>query len=257
MGGIGLICRAIRGLALGRVLAIGAALTLLGSRAQAGPPFITDDPEPTEYQHYEIYLFTSGSSATDGTTGESGVDFNYGALPDLQLNAVVPMAYSLPRDANEIGFGNVELAAKYRFLHQSQIGWDIAVYPRVFLPSGSSRVGNNHPALFLPLWFQKDWGDWSTFGGGGCQLQHGDDSQNFCLMGWALTRQVLPDLQLGAEIVHQTPDTKNSHASTEIGAGFRYDLNEYYHLLGYYGLGLQARATNARHIWYASILFTF
>ena len=258
MGEVEHIGRAIHSLALGSAVGIGACFVLPVIPAQAGPPFVSDDPEPTDYQHYEIYFFANGSSAADGTTGESGVDFNYGALPDLQLTAVVPMAYSLPRDAaNAVGFGNVEFAAKYRFLHQKEIGWDIAVFPRVFLPSGSSRVGDNRPALLLPLWFEKDWGDWSTFGGGGCQLQHGDDARNFCMAGWALTRQILPDLQLGVEIVHQTPDTKHGHASTGIGAGFRYDLSEHYHLLGYYGPGLQATATNARHSWYASILFTY
>ena len=255
MGEIDVIGRGVRGFAFSCVVVVGAAIAL---PAKAGPPFVSDDPEPTDYQHYEIYLFTNGSNATDGTTGESGLDFNYGALPDLQLTAVVPMAYSLPRDAADaIGFGNVELAAKYRFLHQNEIGWDVAFFPRVFLPSGSSRVGDNHPALLLPLWFEKDWGDWSTFGGGGCQFQHGDDARNFCLAGWALTRQVLPDLQLGVEIVHQTADSKNGHGSTGIGAGFRYDLSEHYHLLGYYGPGLQATATNARNNWYASLLFTF
>jgi hypothetical protein len=250
-----IINRAIRCLA---ALAFAATFTLFATPVQAGPPYITDDPEPTDYQHYEIYLFANGTGAADGKAGESGVDFNYGALPDLQLTAVVPLAYSLPSDgANEVGFGNVELAAKYRFLHQKEIGWDIAVFPRVFLPSGSSRVGDNHPALLLPLWFEKDWGDWSTFGGGGCQLQHGDDSKNFCMAGWALTRQVLPDLQLGVELVHQTADTKGGRASTGIGAGFRYDLGGHSHLLGYYGPGLQATATNPRYTWYASMLLTF
>jgi outer membrane putative beta-barrel porin/alpha-amylase len=255
MGGINPVGRAIRRFAFGLTIAIGPACV---HPAQAGPPYVSDDPEPTDYQHYEIYLFTTGSNAADGTNGESGIDFNYGALPDLQLTAVIPMAYSLPRDTtNAIGFGNVELAAKYRFLHQKEIGWDVAMFPRIFLPSGSSRVGNNQPALLLPLWFEKDWGDWSTFGGGGCQLQHGDDAQTFCLASWAVTRQILPDLQLGIEIVHQTPDTKHGHSSTGVGAGFRYDLSEHYHLLGYYRPGLQARASNARHSWYASLLFTF
>src|SRR5690348_14235067 len=155
MGGINPVGRAIRRFAFGLTIAIGPACV---HPAQAGPPYVSDDPEPTDYQHYEIYLFTTGSNAADGTNGESGIDFNYGALPDLQLTAVIPMAYSLPRDTtNAIGFGNVELAAKYRFLHQKEIGWDVAMFPRIFLPSGSSRVGNNQPALLLPLWFEKDW----------------------------------------------------------------------------------------------------
>jgi hypothetical protein len=248
------IDRAARRLAFVFIIVIGA----YALPAQAGPPYFSDDPEPTDYKHYEIYLFTNGSNAADGTSGESGVDFNYGALPDLQLTAVIPMAYSMPHDAaHAIGFGNVELAAKYRFLHQKEIGWDIAVFPRVFLASGSSRLGENHAALLLPLWFEKDWSDWSTFGGGGCQLQHGNDARTFCSASWALARQFLPELQLGAEIVHQTAAVKGSHASTQAGIGLRYDLAEHYHLLGYYSAGLQGRAANARHSWYGAILFTF
>ena len=29
--------------------------------AQAGPPFMTDDPEPVDYQHYEFYTFSTGT----------------------------------------------------------------------------------------------------------------------------------------------------------------------------------------------------
>ncbi|MFY9835137.1 MAG: hypothetical protein WAK55_01450 [Xanthobacteraceae bacterium] len=45
----------------------------------AGPPYISDDPEPTDYRHYEIYTFNSGTNSRDATDGETGVDFNYGA----------------------------------------------------------------------------------------------------------------------------------------------------------------------------------
>ncbi|HXW72984.1 MAG TPA: hypothetical protein VEK34_16435 [Methylocella sp.] len=40
----------------------------------AGPPFVTDDPEPVEYQHYETYFFTLGSLAAGEAAGV--------ALPD-------------------------------------------------------------------------------------------------------------------------------------------------------------------------------
>lgn len=233
-------------------------LALLAAPALAGPPYISDDPEPTDYHHYEIYLYSNGGSARDGASGETGIDFNYGALPDLQLTAVAPLAYSMSANAaNEVGFGNIELAAKYRFLRQETIGWDVALFPRVFLPSLSSRVGEDHPALLLPLWLEKDWGAWSTFGGGGCQLDRGGTSRDFCMAGWALARQVLPDLQLGAEVVHQTPTTQGGRALTGIGAGLRYDLDDHYHLLAYFGPGLQNAAETSQYSWYASILFTF
>ena len=76
-------------------------------------------------------------------------------------------------------------------------------------------------------------------------------------MGWALARQVLPHLQVGAEIVHQTPDTKGSHSFTGIGGGVRYDLSDKHHLLAYIGPGLQNAAETAQYSWYVSMLFTF
>src|SRR5271156_6783539 len=43
------------------VVAIEAGLLALAPfAALAGPPFMTDDPEPVDYQHYEFYTFTQG-----------------------------------------------------------------------------------------------------------------------------------------------------------------------------------------------------
>ena len=37
----------------------GLSLALM-ARLCAGPPFLTDDPDPVDFQHWEAYLFTSG-----------------------------------------------------------------------------------------------------------------------------------------------------------------------------------------------------
>jgi hypothetical protein len=41
-----------------------AGFVLLSSSALAGPPFITDDPEPVDHLHWEIYTFSQGMRAT-------------------------------------------------------------------------------------------------------------------------------------------------------------------------------------------------
>jgi hypothetical protein len=235
------------------------ALSLgLAVPAMAGPPYLTDDPEPTDYRHFEIYTFSNGTATRDGTTGEAGVDFNYGGAPNLQLSATVPAGYSFPAAAPAAtSLGNIELAAKYRFLTQQSFGLDVAIFPRVFLPSGSPSVGQRHASFLFPLWLEKDWGQWSAFGGGGCAIDRGGDSQDFCLMGAVLTRQVLSNLQVGLELFHQTADTQGAEATTSIGAGFRYDLNENFHVLGYLGQGIQNVDATDRYNWYTAILFTF
>jgi len=226
--------------------------------ALAGPPYVSDDPEPTDFGHFEIYLFEDGTTARGGTGGEAGIDFNYGAAPNLQLTAVVPLGYAAPAGGpGSVNLGNIELAAKYKFLHQEDVGLDVAFFPRVFLPSGSPAVGERHASLLLPFWLSRDWGAWSAFGGGGCTLDHGGEAQNSCLVGAALARQVLPDLQLGLEVYHQTANTRGGRNFTGLGGGAIYDLNEHYHLMASFGPGLQNAGENGRLSWYTALQLTF
>jgi hypothetical protein len=236
----------------------GFALALLIRSAVAGPPYVSDDPEPTDYQHFEIYTFNNGTTTRDGTAGQSGIDFNYGAAPDLQLTATLPIGFDRPvGGGTSVGLSNIELAAKYRFLHQDGFGLDVSVFPRVFLPSGSNGVGDNRVSLLLPVWVQKDWsGGWSAFGGGGCTVSE-FRAVDFCEAGAVLTYQLLPKLQIGAEIFHQTADSNGTPATTSVGVGWRYDLNDNYHLLGYVRRGIENTSDTDQYSWYASVLFTF
>jgi hypothetical protein len=236
----------------------GLVLALLAEPAFAGPPYVSDDPEPTDYKHFEIYTFNNGITTRSGTTGESGIDFNYGAAPDLQLTATLPGGFNRPSGGGTtLGPGNVELAVKYRFLHQDGFGLDVSVFPRVFLSSGSNITGDNRASLLLPIWIQKDWnGGWSAFGGGGCTVSE-FRAVDFCQVGGVLNYQLLPKLQIGAELFHQTADSVGTPASTSIGVGWRYDLNDNYHLLGYVRRGIENTNETDQVSWYASVLFTF
>jgi hypothetical protein len=215
------------------------ALALPTRLAVAGPPYISDDPEPTDYQHFEIYTFNLGTVTRNGTTGQSGIDFNYGAAPDLQLTATLPEGFDRLVGGTDFGWSNIQLAAKYRFLHQDGFGLDVSIFPRIFLPSGSNLIGDNRASLLLPIWIQKDWsGGWSAFGGG-------------------VTYQLLPKLQIGAELFHQTAASSGMPATTSVGVGWRYDLNDNYHLLGYVSRGIENINETNQVSWYASVLFTF
>jgi hypothetical protein len=233
------------------ILPILAFLTC--SPAWAGPPFATDDAEPTEKGKYEVYLF-----ASDGSHGATGIDFNYGAGPDLQLTAAIPLEWEKPTGGHRMsGIGNIELAAKYRFLHQHDVGVDVAIFPRVFLPAVSKQVGDQHASLLLPLWVQHDWKKWSLYGGGGCTFALAKGTKNFCTIGTVATARVAKHLQIGAELVHETPATLGGVASTKLGFGATWDLNEHVHLLVSAGPGLQHRRINDRTNWYVSLLGTF
>jgi hypothetical protein len=242
-----------------RALAFSAVLGL-ASPAIAAAPFVTDDPNPTNTREFEIYAFNTGANTEQGTSGANGIELSYGGAKDLQLTVIVPHSFDLPREgASTAGFGNIELGAKYRFLHQEDVGVDVAVAAHFFFPSISTHGGDRHSSFFLPLYIDRSWDDerWLTYAGGGCTINQGGGSQNFCQIGWVLTHQFTARLNMGIEIHHETADTIGGKASTGIDVGAVYDISDTYHLMASGGPGIQNAAETNRFSWYAALLATF
>jgi hypothetical protein len=60
-----------------RFASLSAAFALAAaSAAVAGPPYQTDDPEPTEPGHWEIYNFIALDGRSGTIDGEGGLDLN-------------------------------------------------------------------------------------------------------------------------------------------------------------------------------------
>ena len=58
-----------------------------------------------------------------GTGSSAGIDFNYGLAPETQLDVWVPAALTSPlRGPTAVNLGNIQVALKYRFLHQRVSG---------------------------------------------------------------------------------------------------------------------------------------
>jgi hypothetical protein len=218
--------------------------------ALAGPPFFTDDPQPPDLGHFEINIAAQGIRHRGGREGAlPGIDANYGATPDLQLHLATGLATQKTDGKNTAyGYGDTELGAKYRFLHQEEDGWDVATYPIVVLPTGDAGrgLGAGHTRALLPLWVQKDFGDWSTFGGGGYWINRGGGAKDYWVVAWALLRKIDDRLSLGGELFHQTSDGTDSPARSGFNVGGLLQVSESGHVLFSAGRGLtHATATNA------------
>jgi hypothetical protein len=109
----------------------------------------------------------------------------------------------------------------------------------------------------IPVWVERDFGPLSVFGGGGCVINRGGASQDYCEWGGSVTRKVSERLTLGAEVFHQTPDTRHGRASTDLGLGAVYDLSEHFHLMTSFGPGVQNRSDTPRFHGYVALLTTF
>jgi hypothetical protein len=60
---------------------------------QAGPPFITDDPDPVPYKHGEMYLGSTGTkSKSEFYAFLPFIEADYGVFKDTQLHIIIPLS---------------------------------------------------------------------------------------------------------------------------------------------------------------------
>jgi hypothetical protein len=99
----------------------GASIFMLGAPAFAGPPYVTDDPEPTPYRSYEIYLASDYARSADSVDVTAPhLEFNYGLFPNVQVTATLPLAgSSLPKGAMHFGYGDTEFEVKARVIQET------------------------------------------------------------------------------------------------------------------------------------------
>lgn len=200
--------------------------------AFAGPPYLNDDPVPTDLGHWEIYAFASGEGRPSALDAEGGIDLNFGAFKNVQLTATLPLGFSHePGMDRRIGPDDVEMGVKYRVINDSKHGLSAAIFPRAILPTSDSG-GQGKTSFLLPVWIEKDFdGGTSLFGGGGFEFNPGQGNRNFWQAGIAVTHEVTDKLSLGAETAWQQSDAIDGTDQIRVGAGSILKLSEHYALL--------------------------
>jgi len=199
--------------------------------AFAGPPFLTDDPEPVEFKHWEAYLFSTVDAARDQTNATGpAVELNVGALPDLQVHLIIPLAYASPSGGpNAYGLGDIEFGIKYRFIQETEHRPMVGIFPMLEIPTGNADrgLGNGRAWWRLPLWLQKSWGPWTTYGGGGYVINSAPGQRNYYFGGWLLQRDLSERLTLGGEIFAQgrSSDDTGPFAVFNLGGFFKITPN--------------------------------
>lgn len=235
-------------------LVVASAVAILAGRAWAGPPFLTDDPEPVPLHHWELYVASQSEIASDSVAATlPHIEVNYGAAPGLQLHLIVPAAFDWIREGGSSwGLGDIELGAKYRFFGTDET-FQIGTFPLVDLPTGDNArgLGSGAVRVFVPVWLQDERGDWITYGGGA--LTWTGDGHDAASLGWLLQRQVSKSLAIGGE-AYATLPFDGASAQLQLDLGAVLDLSEHTHLLvsggPWFGGGERAQT-------YLAMLFTW
>jgi hypothetical protein len=234
------------------LFALGPAL-----RSLAGPPFLTDDPQPVDLNHWEFYLFGQGDRSADANAiSAPAIEFNYGIAPNTQLHLLAPVAHlSSPGAGWTSGYGDTEVGIKYRFLGETDSRPQIGIFPMAELATGSSArgLGNGRTWYRLPLWIQKSWGPWTTYGGGGMALNSAPGQRDHGFAGWLVQRDLGQHLTLGTELFRQGADTTNGRGSTVVNIGGNLKFTDNFNLLFSAGRPVSGE----RHtVWYLGLYWT-
>lgn len=246
-----------------RVRAVAALLLswlALPRQAHAGPPFQTDDPDPVEYRHFEMYAF----ELSDGTGKNAGgtaleipsYEVNYGVVPNVQLHLVVPMVtvFEPVGGPTNFGVGDTELGAKVRFVKETAHVPEVGIFPFFELPSGSEEktLGVGSTWYRMPLWVQKSWGpketQWTSYGGGGETVfsgaGHAAGYENFPFAGWLVQRQLNEKWMLGGELFGhgaEGPAGTAPRAAVMADLGGTYEFRDGFDLLFCAGRSVQGQ----------------
>jgi hypothetical protein len=238
---------------------------LASANLWAGPPFQTDDPEPVDFRHYEFYQFGTVSSTPVETdpTGPA-FEFNWGVVPNVQLHVILPWGAARPSNnpvyfpagvgPSAYGLTDMELGAKIRFIKETKHRPEVGSFTMLELPTGSYSQGLGVGRVWykLPIWVQKSWGHWTSYGGAGYQIVHQTQYKNFPYGGWLLQRDIGKRLTLGGEIFSHaaeglaTPQTQSA-TMVDLG-GFYYIKNPGLQILFCYGHSVAGQTENYAYL---------
>ncbi len=204
-----------------------------------GPPYQTDDPVPVDLHHYEFYIFggVDGTPVAIGTTGPA-FEFNWGAMPRVQLHAILPWGVAAPSNnkiylpagagPTEFGLTDMELGAKVAFIKETKYFPQIGSFTMFEMPTGSYTRGLGVGKVWykLPIWLQKNEGKWLFDGGAGYEVVPQTDFRNFAYGGFLVKKELSERLELGAEMfAHGAEGT----AAAQTEASAMIDVGGYYH----------------------------
>jgi hypothetical protein len=237
-------------------LIAGLLLLFYNEFSNAGPPFITDDPQPVDYRHWEYYISSINTMQPETWTGTSPhFEVNYGLIPNVQVHLILPMNYVYIRnEGTHFGYANTEFGIKYRFIQETENTPQIGVFPIIEIPTiKNNEFSSGKAQIYIPVWAQKSWGKLTTYGGVGYWINPGINNKNWIFSGWEIQYDLSPLFTFGGELYYNSAVTKDSKSVTGFNLGALINFTEKFHFILSAGHSL----TNSSFVSsYAGLLWT-
>jgi len=214
--------------------------------ADAGPPFLTNDPGTPGNGNWEINIAAMQTTVPDESVWQlPQLDVNYGLGERIQLSTEVPyVVVNRTGQPQASGWGNANLGVKWRFYDKGEGGWSLSTFP-MYQTGGSAEAQRKGtaaagPRLFLPLevarkvgWLSVDLevGTYIPSGGG----EHED------ILGLVVGRQFSSRLELDVELYGD--HVHGAEYVTTLDVGGRYHLHRGINLLFMAGRSLSGNSS--------------
>ncbi|HUO18918.1 MAG TPA: hypothetical protein VMU44_04040 [Steroidobacteraceae bacterium] len=212
------------------VVAMLCGATLLAPRlvlAQAGPPYITNDPGTPGDGNWEINV-ASMTTRSEGVTEWQlpQLDLNFGLGDRIQLTYEIPYVMQSGAGAPQAsGWSNAFLGVKWRFLDQGEGGWQMSLFPQYETPGSASAqqqgIAEEGSRFLLPFQVSRSVGALDLDFEAGYYFAHRGPEER--ILGLVAGHKFTPRLELDVEVY-------NDHAMgalpdfTTLDVGGRYRL---------------------------------
>ena len=225
------------------------------ARADAGPPYITNDPGTPGNGNWEINIGAMATHVAGGSAYQlPQLDINYGAGERIQLTLQVPYAVqSNAGEAQARGWGNAFVGLKWRFFDQGEGGWQISTFPQLET-AGSARAQQqglaiDGPRLLVPVEVSRRLGLIDVNLEVGYYFPRNGPDERF--LGLVLGHQFTERLELDGEIYADRASGAPPDDTT-LDVGFRYRLHPAFILLGMAGRSISG--AGAEHVQFMGYL---
>lgn len=227
--------------AMGAIVLAGACRPAL-----AGPPLITDDPDPVDKGHWEInipYTLDLSHPDADGKrtwTHEAPLlDINYGAFEGMhvKLEVPTPLIIDEPGQGPRAGIGDASLGTKIRLINEEKDGtpFSLSIFPALGIPTGDSGrgLGTGSPSILLPVQVGRRFFDDKLFlyGDLGYKEQFDRSQPDTWQVGIAAEAEVVEGFTLCAELRYEY-GLRGAPDDALWQLGVKYQLSEHVGLMG-------------------------
>jgi hypothetical protein len=229
-----------------RLCLLAAALcTARSAGADAGPPFLTNDPGTPGNGDWEINIAAMQTTLPGLSSWQlPQLDVNYGLGDRIQLTVEIPYLVGSSSGERQVsGWGNAYPGVKWRFFDRGEGGWQIATFPQVQTAGSAAtrRAGLSvdGPRLLLPLEVARTVDAYRFDLEAGYYFPgHGPEER---ILGFVVGRQVTSRLELDVELYNDHV-TDDSPQVTTLDLGGRYKLARGFNLLFMAGRSLSGNS---------------